>query len=150
MGQKPTYKYNVISHKTVLRQKNAKKRPDRKEDLATPSRKRSLGQLGNLSRSVARASQEPRAGHWALAGQDAQRSQQPGKPQRELPAHPLAATMGSGPKSRGAIHGAMRSGGGGRCGRWWMVVVAVLWRSCSCGLVVVVALMVKVVVATMI
>jgi len=53
MGQKPTYKYNVISHKTVLRQKNAKKRPDRKEDLATPSRKRSLGQLGNLSRSVA-------------------------------------------------------------------------------------------------
>jgi hypothetical protein len=30
------------------------------------------------------------------------------------------------------------------------VVVAVLWRSCSCGLVVVVALMVKVVVATMI
>ena len=71
MGQKPTYKYNVISHNTVLRQKNAKKRPDRKEDLATPSRKRSLGQLGNLSRSVARASQEPRAGHWALAGQDA-------------------------------------------------------------------------------
>ncbi len=67
--------------------------------------------------SVRRASQEPRAGHWALAGQDAQRSQQPGKPQRELPAHPLAATMGSGPKSRGAIHGAMRSGGGGRGGR---------------------------------
>ena len=98
--------------------KERQKRPDRKEDLATPSRKRSLGQLGNLSRSVARASQEPRAGHWALAGQDAQRSQQPGKPQRELPAHPLAATMGSGPKSRGAIHGAMRSGGGGRCGRW--------------------------------
>ena len=64
-----------------------------------------------------KASQEPRAGHWALAGQDAQRSQQPGKPQRELPAHPLAATMGSGPKSRGAIHGAMRSGGGGGGGR---------------------------------
>ena len=32
----------------------------------------------------------------------------------------------------------------------WHIDMAVLWRSCSCGLVVVVALMVKVVVATMI